>query len=95
MNLAALMPPMTLQLLLENAIKHNQLKENSPLSIKIYQEANHILVSNNLQKRLSPAESSGIGLSNIKERYRILRQQEVEVVESLEYFTVKLPLISK
>jgi sensor histidine kinase YesM len=95
MNLAALMPPMTLQLLLENAIKHNQLKENSPLSIKIYQEANYILVSNNLQKRLSPAESSGIGLSNIKERYRILRQQEVEVVESLEYFTVKLPLISK
>lgn len=95
MNLATLMPPMTLQLLLENAIKHNQLKENSPLSIKVYQERNHILVSNNLQKRISPAESSGIGLSNIKERYRILRQQKVEVVESLEYFTVKLPLISK
>jgi sensor histidine kinase YesM len=94
-NRLSLMPPMTLQLLLENAIKHNQLKEDSPLTVKIYEEGNQLLVSNNMQKRLSPAESSGIGLSNIKERYRILRQQEVTVIESLDFFTVKLPLISE
>lgn len=91
---SALIPPMTLQLLLENAIKHNQLKSDSPLILKISQVQQHLLVSNNLQKRISPAESSGIGLSNIKARYQLLSKEEVQIEEGEKTFLVKLPLIS-
>lgn len=92
-NMKAFIPPMTLQLLLENAMKHNQMQVDSPLRIRIFQENDFITVHNNLQKRSSPEESSGIGLSNIKERYKLLGQKNIEVIESDQFFTVKLPLI--
>lgn len=89
-----LIAPMTLQLLIENAVKHNIVSARRPLSIHITASGNgYIAVSNNLQKKTSGVVSSGIGLANISSRYGFLSDKPVEVTESEMAFTVKVPLI--
>ena len=89
-----MVPPMSIQMLLENAIKHNTIARDEPLTIEIRAEEDKLIVSNNLQKKNIPvAEISGTGLNNITARYEFLSQQKVEVVESESEFTVKLPLL--
>ena len=89
-----LIAPMTLQLLIENAVKHNIISTRRPLSIHITATGNgYIAVSNNLQKKTSGVVSSGIGLANISSRYGFLSDKPVEVTESEMAFTVKVPLI--
>lgn len=92
----SMLPPMALQMLLENAVKHNTVAEEEPLTVDLYIEnEKYIIVKNNLQKKSIPIEaSSGTGLSNIKARYGFLSKLPVEITESADEFIVKLPLLS-
>jgi two-component system, LytTR family, sensor kinase len=85
--------PLSLQLLMENAIKHNIVSSAKPLKIKVFAENGHLVLSNNLQVKNQLIESTGIGLDNIRNRYKLLSDDEVIVDESGESFTVSIPLI--
>lgn len=87
--------PLALQMLVENAIKHNIISEEQPLQIRVYQSDTFVVVENTLQrKNLLPEESAGLGLENIRRRYEFLKDSKVEVLETRDLFTVKLPLIA-
>ncbi len=85
-------PPITIQLLIENAIKHNRATRAEPLRIQIYDVGNRLCVSNNLQPLPRPLPSTGLGLENIKNRYRILSSQLPEQGSDAGIFWVELPL---
>ena len=85
--------PFSLQLLMENAIKHNIVSSEKPLRINVFAENGHLIVSNNLQVKNQLNESTGIGLENIRNRYKLLGDKEVTVIESGGNFTVSIPLI--
>ncbi|HZH36369.1 MAG TPA: histidine kinase [Flavisolibacter sp.] len=86
-------PPLSLQLLLENAIKHNIVSEDHPLFIHVYAKDDRLVVSNNLQLKKQVSESMGIGLDNIHRRSRMLTEKVVEVIAGPEKFIVTIPLI--
>ncbi len=89
-----MLAPLALQLLVENAIKHNVVSADDPLTIKLYHDQDYIVVENSLQKKIVlPESSNGIGLENIKMRYHYLTTREVLVMETTEKFIVKLPII--
>jgi sensor histidine kinase YesM len=82
-----------MQMLVENAIKHNVISKLKPLYISIYATPNYISVKNNLQEKMSE-NSTGIGLANIQNRYHALTEHmEVEIIRTSEYFEVRLPII--
>jgi len=85
--------PLTLQMLFENAIKHNVISTEKPLHIEVFAENGHLVVRNNLQRKNQVMDSTGVGLQNIKDRYRMLTDGEAEVIVSRDYFTVILPAI--
>ncbi|MDB4922087.1 MAG: signal transduction histidine kinase, LytS [Mucilaginibacter sp.] len=85
--------PFTLQMLVENAIKHNIVSGKKPLTIIISKTGNFIVVKNNLQIKTSGVESTGTGLQNIINRYELLTNKLVEVVADTANFSVSLPLI--
>lgn len=89
------LPPFGLQLLIENAIKHNIISEEQPLKIVISNEGNYLQVQNNLQVRGEQEESTGIGLKNLKARYNLLTEMPVIIEESTDFFTAKIPLIEE
>lgn len=86
-------PFFSLQPLLENAIKHNELTKQNPLVISILIENDQILVKNQLRLKKNVETSTGNGLTNLRERYRILFKEEIQISQSTEYFTVSLKLI--
>lgn len=86
--------PLSLQLLLENCIKHNFATSSKPLVIKIFSENDTLCIENNLQVREQIKESSGIGLANIVQRYSLLTKRNVFIEKSEDYFKVKLPVLS-
>ncbi|MEO1515829.1 MAG: histidine kinase [Bacteroidota bacterium] len=86
-------PPLTIQLLVENAIKHNRLDGQTPLWIKVRQKGKWIEVVNNLTGAPPKVQSLGIGLNNIRARYKLLAGKEIKVSQS-QNFVVKLPLIA-
>ena len=88
-----LIPPLTLQMLVENATKHNIVSKKKPLNIKIFTADDYIVVSNNLQKKEITDYSSKLGLENIKSRYGFMTDKKVEIIESSDEFLVKVPLI--
>lgn len=88
-NIAAL----SLQLLVENAIKHNEVSREKPLLIDIYIEDSSIVVSNKKQKHTHEIKSTKIGLENIKNRYKLFSNKSIEIVDNENSFMVKLPLI--
>lgn len=89
-----LIPSLTLQLLVENVVKHNQLAKSQPLVIEIFTTAgNKLVVNNNLQRRTVKAPSNKVGLENIKAKYELLNQKGFQVMEDGRNFTVVLPLI--
>lgn len=89
-----LLPPLTLQLLVENAVKHNNVLKEKPLLIEITGNSNGgLTVKNSLQRKNTKVDSSKIGLSNIKEKFRLLNQPDVVIKETPDMFMVTLPLI--
>ncbi|MDO5615575.1 MAG: 2TM domain-containing protein [Cruoricaptor ignavus] len=94
-ELSKLIVPLSLQLLLENSIKHNFATSEKPLIIRIFCENDKLCVMNNSQLRNLPFERRGIGLSNIIQRYEFLTNDEVFVEQTEHYFTVKIPLLTE
>lgn len=84
--------PMTAQLLIENAVKHNIASRQRPLTIHIFTKNDDLWVTNNLQLK-EKSENTGVGLKNISSRYAFLTSRQVEIIRNEESFTVKVPLI--
>jgi hypothetical protein len=90
----ALLPPLTLQLLVENAVKHNVVLSQKPLTIRIRTTDEKLLiVENSLQRKTLRVESNGVGLSNIADKYQLLNQPLPIIEEHEGWFQVKLPLL--
>ncbi len=93
--LEARLPPLTLQMLVENAVKHNVILAEQPLVIRLRTDAfGHLVVSNTLQKKVARVESNKVGLANIAARFRLLGQTDPLVEERDGWFTVTLPLVA-
>lgn len=87
--------PLSLQLLLENAVKHNVVSADRPLHIKVFEKDGMLVVSNNLQEKQVVKKSSGVGLQNIKQRYAILSDRRVVIGKEAQNFSVRLPILTK
>lgn len=87
------LPPLTLQLLIENAVKHNKMSNNEPLEISLINEGEYLVVSNTINKREQHETSTGIGLDNIQKRYAYITDKKIGVLESDTQFIVRIPLI--
>lgn len=87
--------PLSLQLLLENCIKHNRISQDEPLKIRVYIQDNYLVIQNNLQIKSQLQKSTGKGLKNIHERYAAITNKKVEVEKSANEFFVKIPLLNK
>ncbi len=85
--------PISVQMLIENAIKHNVISEENPLFVHVSKENDHFVVKNNLQRKSTVKDSGGIGLENLKKQYEFLSDKEFIVEESDSEFTVKVPII--
>ena len=86
--------PLTMQMLLENAIKHNIVSQRRPLLIEVYTEGNNwVCMRNNLQEKLTEVEGTGTGLKNIRERYLLTFGLPVHIEQDGQYFIAKLPVI--
>lgn len=94
-DLQSFVVPLSLQLLLENCIKHNFATSQNPLFVKIYSENGFLLIENNLQVREQVKESAGIGLSNIVQRYALLTSENVFIEKSADFFRVKIPILTQ
>ena len=87
--------PLALQLLIENAIKHNIIATDQPLTIQVYHQDGYFVVENDLQRKTVLSEdSSGLGLDNITKRYNFLSSVKVKIEESSSKFKVSIPVIS-
>ncbi len=89
------LPPNTLQMLFENAIKHNQFSDSEPLKINISENDRFLIIKNTLKRRKLVGETSKLGLENIRNRYALLSGGKVMVDEDTETFTVSLPKLGK
>lgn len=87
--------PLSLQLLLENAVKHNVVSPQKPLKIRVFEHEGALVVENNLQEKEVVKKSSGVGLRNIQQRYAILTAREVKIHKNEEAFQVALPMLTK
>jgi LytS/YehU family sensor histidine kinase len=86
-------PPLSLQILIENAIKHNEISDHQPLTIKIQSSNTYLTISNNLQLRRNKEVSSQVGLKNIEERYSFFTNEKILIEQNAEFFKVTLPLL--
>jgi len=85
--------PLSLQIIFENAIKHNIISDEHPLHIELWIEKNRLAVRNNLQRKRQAMPSTNLGLQNIRNRYAFFSEEKVDVIETKDFFTVSLPLI--
>jgi hypothetical protein len=89
-----LLPPISLQLLLENAVKHNEFSQSSPLMVRIEVGRGEVLVENTLRPRQAAGAGVGVGLRNLAERYRLASHRDIEVSPGPGSFRVRLPLLA-
>jgi len=83
---------MSLQFLVENAVQHNVMTQNTPLTIKFFVTDKWIVVENNLQEKKG-TNGLGLGLKNLSSRYRLLAQKDIVIEKDEHQFRVKLPLL--
>jgi len=88
-----MLPPMALQILIENAIQHNECSSEYPLMVDIKADNNTLVISNNLRLRTNEEPSSKTGLKNIKERYSYFTERNIEIVSKGDKFEVSIPLL--
>jgi len=94
-NPEAKVVPLSLQLLLENTVKHNVVSEQKALRIRIFERNNCLVVQNDYQKKEVLKDRQGVGLQNIISRYAILTDRQVKITQSEKEFTVELPILTK
>ncbi len=87
--------PLSLQLLIENAVKHNVVTSGKPLHLKVFEQNGELVVVNNLQEKQVVKKSSGVGLYNIRERYALLTDRKVQIDKTATEFSVRLPILLK
>jgi len=87
--------PLSLQLLLENTVKHNIVSQQKPLHIRIFEQDGYLVVQNDYQKKEVLQDRRGVGLQNIVSRYAIISERKVQIEQTEKYFTVKLPVLTK
>jgi len=89
------LPPLAIQILLENAIKHNEISKKNPFTIKIFTiEDQHLVVTNTIKERVSKEYSTGIGLTNLSKQYHYLSGKEITITNNNNEFRVELPLLN-
>ena len=95
-GISASILPMSLQLLIENAVKHNVVSKDMPLNIQVELDAKekYLTVKNNLQKKIVSVSSTGMGLDNIRKRFAYFTEQDVRISEDQDHFSVSLPLLN-
>lgn len=86
-------PPMAVQMLVENAVKHNEISNRKPLCVSIRSNGTTLTVSNPYQPRLNMGTGTGIGLDNLQKRYRLLFQKDIQIQKDGQTFAVTIPLI--
>ena len=87
--------PLSLQLLLENAVKHNVVSTSKPLVIRIYESGNYLIVENNINPKEAIGKSTKVGLQNIADRYGLITERGVQIENNHKTFKVSLPLLYK
>ncbi|WP_339342918.1 2TM domain-containing protein [uncultured Polaribacter sp.] len=87
--------PLSLQLLLENAVKHNVVSTSKPLTINIYEEGSYLIITNNVNPKEAIGKSTKIGLQNIADRYGLITDKGVKIENNNKTFKVSLPLLYK
>jgi two-component system LytT family sensor kinase len=87
--------PLSLQLLLENAVKHNVVSSSKPLTINIYEEGNYLIIENNINPKEAIGKSTKVGLQNIADRYGLITDKGVKIENNNKTFKVSLPLLYK
>jgi len=92
--MSMMIPPLTIQILLENAVKHNEISKRNPLTIVIQTIENEFLVvSNRIQEKLTPEQGTGIGLINLSKQFQLLGEREIQIIQNNTEFRVEVPLI--
>ncbi|WP_445749791.1 histidine kinase [Polaribacter sp.] len=87
--------PLSLQLLLENAVKHNVVSSSKPLIISIYEENDYLVIENNVNPKEAIGKSTKVGLQNIADRYGLITQKSVQIENNNKTFKVRIPLLIK
>ncbi|MEZ0005118.1 hypothetical protein ABH942_000461 [Flavobacterium sp. 28YEA47A] len=94
-NPGAKVVPLSLQLLLENTVKHNIASEMKPLHIRIYEKGDYLVIENDYQKKEVLQDRKGVGLQNIIDRYAIITNRKVKIEQTEKHFRVELPMLTK
>ncbi|MBK8141387.1 MAG: histidine kinase [Chitinophagaceae bacterium] len=92
---SVMIPPCALQLLIENAIKHNEFTAENPLTIKIIMNGKHLKISNNIKPKPYSINSTNIGLKNLSLRFKLICHKDIVIENNQDYFTVYVPLIKQ